>query len=88
MNTNKILTFGFSNRVTYWEYEKKHAKYGWIEFQCGGCSFFAPFNCDYGLCCYTKSRFFKETVFEHFGCEKYIHEGWGKHSFNETPERE
>lgn len=87
-DTNTIRTDGFSNPVTEQMYRD-----GWPQEprllhlireegrQCGGCSFFAPFNADYGLCCNAESRHHLETVFEHHGCGAYVGEGWGAHSF-------
>ena len=92
MNENKVVTNRFANS----ESERLYRD-GWPEEpqcrekyedgqQCGGCSFYAKFNADYGLCCHRKSRHFTETVFEHFTCPAYVHEGWGPHSFSEHEE--
>jgi len=52
--------------------------------QCGGCSFFAKFNSDWGLCANARSRHHLETVFEHFTCPAHVNECWGPHSFTEN----
>lgn len=87
MNSNQIVTNRWSNPQS----ERAYAG-GWPGEpdlkckadegdQCGGCSFFAPFNEDFGLCCHPASRHHLETVFEHFTCPAYTPEGWGPHSF-------
>lgn len=93
MNTNQIKTNGFSsaesaalfdsNFATDPEARRVHESGG----QCGGCSFFGPFNEDYGLCCHPDSRHRTETVFEHFTCPTYVDEGWGAHSFSRDSNR-
>lgn len=90
MNENKIIVSQFSNEESHQRY-----KAGWPGepdcqslyengSQCGGCSFFAAFDTDWGLCCHEKSRHFTETVFEHFTCGKFVNECWGPHSFTEN----
>ena len=83
MNANRIFTDGFSNPCTGDLYHERAPIDGRI--QCGGCSFYAVFNSDWGLCCHRKSRFHLETVFEHFGCERHVSESWESHSFQEHP---
>ena len=84
MNTNRISTEGFSNPDTRKLYQDKaHIE---DRIQCGGCSFYAVFNADWGLCCHRKSGFYLETVFEHFGCEGHVPESWESHSFQAEPQ--
>ena len=90
MNKNQIVWHDFSNEDSKRLYHSQWANEPEVKtlyedgFQCGGCSFFASFDADYGLCCHSESRHHLETVFEHFTCPKYVHEGWGPHSFTET----
>ncbi len=89
-NQNQIVTGGFSSQnsqklyKTRWPQEPGVAGLYDRGSQCGGCSFYAPFDADYGLCCFSKSRHHLETVFEHFTCEAFQKESWGAHSFQET----
>jgi hypothetical protein len=92
MNTNRVVTSGWSNHASFrlysrgWPDEPKTRKAYEDGKQCGGCSFYAGFNEDYGLCCNRKSRHHLETIFEHFTCPSFVHEGWGPHSFTEHRE--
>ncbi len=83
MNRNVIRTEGYSNSDTKTLYEKCSID---CQLQCGGCSYYAIFNADWGLCCNPESRFHLETVFEHFGCKKNVPEGRGAHSFQDKPQ--
>jgi hypothetical protein len=79
MNRNKIIISDFSNPETAIIDQKQ----GYKDFQCGGCSFYAPFNFDLGLCCNPKSHYKYETVTEHFSCKNVVPESWTMHSFYE-----
>lgn len=88
MNTNQIITDHFSNaeseRMYYEHWPDEPSTYTELYElgrQCGGCSFFAKLNADWGLCCHDESRHHLETVFEHFVCPHFVEEGWGAHSF-------
>ena len=91
-NRNVIVTEGFSSPVSEqlyhasWPNEPTTRELHEEGQQCGGCSFFAALNTDWGVCAHAKSRHHLETVFEHFTCPAYIHEGWGPHSFCESGE--
>ncbi len=92
MNRNIIVQGGWSDDDSRLRYESRWAdepdvlrRYEDGE-QCGGCSFYARFDSDWGLCCHPRSRHHLETVFEHFTCPVQINEGWGAHSFTETPD--
>jgi hypothetical protein len=88
VNGNVIEYGRFSNPDSETMYQEKwpadycaRRKYE-TGLQCGGCSFYAPFNADWGLCCHPKSRHHFETVFEHFTCSAQVNEGWEHHSFS------
>ena len=93
MNRNEIRTDGFSNpksEALYrnrWKGEPELQRQYELGAQCGWCSFFAPLNSDYGLCCHKKSRHHLETVFEHFTCPVLVKENWDSHSFLEDPKK-
>lgn len=93
MNKNEIITDGWSNEQSKSLYENEWPDEPAMKvqatedcLQCGGCSFFAPFNADWGLCCHRRSRHHLETVFEHFSCPEFEDEGWGPHSFTTMKE--
>lgn len=87
-NQNAIITTDWSNPNSAelytrgWPSEPELGKQYEEGNQCGGCSFFAPFNEDWGLCASRTSRHRLETVFEHFTCPAFVNEGWGPHSFS------
>jgi hypothetical protein len=92
VNRNSIITDTWSDDASRHLYEA-----GWPDEptlmrqyesgdQCGGCSFYAKFNSDYGLCCNPESHHGLETVFEHYTCPSFVREGWGPHSFTKVPE--
>lgn len=91
-NRNVIVTDAFSNDSSRDAYragwpEDPAAKAFYHEGrQCGGCSFYAKFNSDWGLCTHAASRHHLETVFEHFTCPAHVDEGWGPHSFTTNVE--
>ena len=78
MNINHITTKDFSNPRTKELYLKKCFD---NKSQCGECSFYAMFEEQHGLCCHSISRFYLETVFKYFGCDKQVPESWESHSF-------
>ena len=92
MSTNRVKTDGFSCEESAALYDSGFAsdpealRVREAGGQCGGCSFFAPFNADWGLCCHPGSRHHTETVFEHFSCPAYVAEGWSAHSFTTDAE--
>jgi hypothetical protein len=87
MNANKVVTDGFSNPDSEFEFQNgypsdsKARELAAESYQCGGCSYFAPLNADYGMCCNSKSPCHLETVFEHFTCSEIDIESWAYHSF-------
>ncbi len=89
---NSIVTKEFSNPASdqlyssHWPDEAQCRNQHEMGEQCGGCSFYAPLNADWGLCCHDESRHYLETVFEHFTCPSFVHEGWGPHSFSTEKE--
>ena len=90
MNFNNICTDGFSNPESRkllendWPNDPKAKTLYQEGLQCGGCSFYANLNSDWGLCLNTNSSHFKETIFEHFTCTDHVEEGWDRpHSFTQ-----
>jgi len=90
MNNNRIATHEFSNADSSTLYRKQWPDEPDVQqqhqrgSQCGGCSYFAPLNFDWGICCQANSRHHLETVFEHFTCPSFTQEGWGPHSFSHS----
>lgn len=92
MNRNSIITNTWSNLnsellyASRWPEEPPLVAQCENGDQCGGCSFYAEFTSDWGLCCNPKSRHHLETIFEHFTCPACVPECWGPHSFTEDAE--
>jgi hypothetical protein len=91
-NCNTIVTTEFSSLISQqmyragWPDEPATRELHAAGRQCGGCSYYAPFDTDWGLCTHPGSRHRLETVFEHFTCPAHVDEGWGPHSFTDCPE--
>jgi len=91
-NANSIVIKDFSSPTSRQMYKMKWPEDEFARdlydagIQCGGCSFYAKFDSDWGLCANAKSRHHLETVFEHFTCSAHVNEGWGRHSFTEITE--
>lgn len=87
-NRNVIAATGWSNPASAELYTQRWPAEPLLReqceegHQCGGCSFFAPLNTDWGLCLNPAARHHLETVFEHFTCPALVAEGWGPHSFS------
>ena len=87
-NKNRIIANNFSSPDTKRMYDLQWPDEPLLRqnyqegHQCGACSYFAPLNEDWGICCHPKSRHCLETIFEHFTCAEYAGEGWGPHSFS------
>lgn len=91
-NRNVVMTGGWSDPAsralyeTVWPSEPECQAAYEDGRQCGGCSYFAALNSDWGLCAHPSSRHSLETVFEHFTCPSHVPEGWGPHSFTADPD--
>ena len=78
-NRNQILTDQFSSRAAQKMYHNKWAGEPKVRDlyskgqQCCSCKSYRDFDEDWGLCANRQSRHFKETIFEHFTCEKFKH---------------
>ncbi len=92
-NRNRIVTEGFSNSESEKRYRLMWAGEAAVLAlyetgnQCGGCTFYAVFDSDWGLCCNARSRHHTETVFEHFTCANTDQESWGAHRFQARESR-
>jgi len=91
MNQNHIVWHAFSNPdsearyLAQWPDEPEVRALYEEGAQCGGCSFFAKFDLDYGLCCNVASRHHLETVFEHFTCPYLRERGMGAAQLQRRP---
>lgn len=93
MNRNRIVTDTWSSPASMRLYRERWPQEPQLREraeergeECGACSFFAPLNGEWGLCCHPRSRHFRETLFERFTCPAYVGECRGSHSFTEVRE--
>lgn len=84
---NVVETEKFSNPDTDAVYRQGNPRMRDRMWDCLCCSFYAALNEDFGVCCFPKSQYHLETVFEHFVCDDIVYESSSEHSFTEDRAR-